>query len=139
MMSMDHERIFDPTERMLRQFGALSIVFFGALAARAYLHHRPLLAAVMGALGLAIGVSGLVRPRSIRPVFIGWMKVAFPIGWVVSRIVLAAIFYAIITPIALVLRITGRDVLGLKRGTGRTTYWQPKAIVNDKSRYLRQF
>jgi hypothetical protein len=138
-MSMDHERIFDPTEKMLRQFGALSIVFFGALAARAYFHHRPLLAIILEAVGLAIGVSGLVRPRSIRPVFIGWMKVAFPIGWIVSRIVLAAIFYAIITPIALVFRLMGRDVLGVKRGTGRTTYWQSKAVVNDKSRYFRQF
>jgi hypothetical protein len=136
---MDDRKIFDPTERMLRQFAALSIVFFGVLAARAYFHQRLLLAIVMSTVGLLIGVAGIVRPRTIRPVFVTWMKVAFPIGWVVSRIVLATIFYAIITPIALTFRLMGRDVLELGRTAGRTTYWQPKANVTDKSRYLRQF
>jgi hypothetical protein len=44
-----------------------------------------------------------------------------------------------ITPIAVAFRLMGRDALELERGAGRTTYWQPKGNVTDKSRYLRQF
>jgi hypothetical protein len=82
---------------------------------------------------------GLVRPRTIRLVWVTWMRAALPIGWLVSRVVLAAIFYAIITPVAVVFRAAHRDVLGLRRPAGGVTYWQRKPAVTDKSRYLGQF
>lgn len=137
-MSAEHPKAFDPTDRTLRQFGGMWIVFFMAVAVRTY-HHRPALALVIAVLAVSIGSMGVVSPRAIRPVFVGWMKVAWPVGWVVSRVILGTIFYAIITPVAVVFRLTGRDILGLKRRADRATYWQPKPAITDKSQYLRQF
>ena len=138
-MSAEHEQAFNPTDRTLRQFGGLWLVFFLALAARTYGHQQSTFALVLAVLAVTIGPMGIVWPKAIRPVFVGWMKVAWPIGWVVSRVILGTIFYAIITPVAVVFRLAGRDLLGLRRQTGRATYWQPKPATTDKSRYLRQF
>ena len=139
-MSTTSDSPFNPTERMLRQFAAMWIAFFLAIAARIYSHgQRPLLTIVVAVLALTIGPLGFMWPRFIRPVFVGWMRLAYPIGWVVSRVVLGAIFYGMFTPVAWAFRLTGRDLLGLKSQPSVLTYWQAKPTATDKSQYLRQF
>jgi hypothetical protein len=125
---------------MLRQFAVLWIVFFGGSAAwQQFVMHRPVLAAVLAVLAVTVGPLGVAWPRAIRPVFVGWMTLVAPIGWIVSRIVLSVIFYFLFTPVAWVFRLTGRDVLGLKSRPTATTYWHTRPRVTDKSAYLRQF
>lgn len=124
---------------MLRQFAALWILFFGAIALRQYYHPRPTVAIVLGVLALTIGPLGLASPRLIKPVFLGWMRAAYPIGWVVSRVVLSLIFYVVFTPVALFLRLTGRDALALKRQVSAGSYWRSRTEPVDKRQYLRQY
>lgn len=50
-------------------------------------------------------------PMLLAPVYVVWMKLAFLLGWVNSRILLCVIFFLIITPIALIARIFNRDAL----------------------------
>jgi hypothetical protein len=130
---------FSPTQRTLRQFAQLWIVFFAGLA----LWHgawrgQPALGLALVALALTIGPLGLLRPRSIRPIYIGWMVLAFPIGWMLSSLVLAIVYYGVITPIGLAFRLMGRDALR-RRARKSDTYWQPKPPVTDVRRYFRQF
>ena len=125
---------------MLRQFAAMWIVFFGGIAARQqFVLHRPIPAAILAVLAVTVGPMGLAWPRAIRPVFVGWMTLAYPIGWVVSRTVLGVAFYFLFTPVAWVFRLIGRDALELKSQPAATTYWHSKPTVTDKSAYLRQF
>jgi hypothetical protein len=132
--------LFSPTDRMLQQFAALWIVFFLAIAARQeFRHGRHVLAIVLVALAVTVGPMGLAWPRMIRPVFVGWMALAYPIGWVVSRIVLGVIFYGLFTPVAWVFRLMGRDALALKSQPNAVTYWQSKPVATDKAQYMRQF
>jgi len=139
-MSAANDNLFNPTNRMLRQFAAIAIVFFGAIAARQeFHHHRHGLATVFTVLAVTIGPLGLAWPRVIKPVFIGWMALAYPIGWTVSRIVLGGIFYGLFTPVALVFRLIGRDELALKSQPTAATYWRPKPSAVEQSQYLRQF
>ena len=131
---------FRPTDRLLRQFSGLWIVFFLAIAVRQELHdHRHLVATVLGVLAVAVGVLGLAWPRRIKPVFVAWMAVALPIGWIVSRVTLGVLFYGLFTPVAWTLRLKGRDELGLKQQPEVTSYWHRKPSATDKSQYLRQF
>ena len=90
-------------------------------------------------LAVTVGPLGIAWPRAITPLFIGWMALVYPIGWIVSRIVLGLLFYGLFTPVALVFRIIGRDELRLKPEPQTTTYWQPKPHAIDKTQYLRQF
>ena len=139
-MNPTHGNPFEPTERMLRQFAAIWVVFFGSIAAwQEYHHHRPVLAIVLAVLAMTVGPLGLAWPRTIRPVFIGWMALVYPLGWIVSRIVLGVVFYGMFTPLAWVFRLIGRDVLILKPQPTAATYWRPKPSAADESHYLRQF
>ena len=128
-----------PSAKKLRQFAALSLVFFVGLAALRLWHGRQdVETAALAGLGLMIGTLGLVRPAAIRFVYTGWMIAAFPIGWTVSRVMLALLFYGVFTPVAIVFRMTGRDLLGLRRRGGVETYWTVKPGVTDPRGYFRQ-
>ena len=128
-----------PSPRLLRQFAGLWIVFFGGLAVWHELAHgETRLAFVLGAVAITIGPAGLVWPSFIRPLFVGWLVLAFPIGWVVSRVLLVALFL-LITPVAMFFRVRGYDELKLRRRQGVTTYWTPKVRTTDVRSYLRQF
>jgi hypothetical protein len=65
------------------------------------------------------------------------MVVAFPIGWTVFRLVLGAFFYGILTPVAVVMRVAGRDALNLRRRDVRS-YWTVKKTPDDAASYFRQ-
>lgn len=131
---------FAPTDRMLRQFAALLAVFFVAIAARQEFHqHRHTIATLLAALALTVAPLGLVRPRAIRPLFIASMAVAYPIGWVVSRLVLGVIFYGLFTPVAWLFRLAGRDALLLKPKPRAETYWSRKPSAANPAQYLHQF
>ena len=122
---------------MLRQFSGIWIVFFGAIAARQEYHHHHTVAIVLAALALTLGPLGLVWPRVMKPIFVGWMRLTHPIGWVVSRLVLGLIFYGLFTPFAWVFRLMGRDALRLKPQPQASTYWLVKPRA-DLSQYFRQ-
>jgi hypothetical protein len=128
-----------PPDRMLRQFAGLCLVIFGGIAAwRAYSGTVDGWTIGWAAAAVLIGGVGLVVPRAIRPVYQGWMIVAFPIGWTVSKVVLGAMLYLVFTPVALVFRLMGRDALKLRQKPS-TSYWQPKSGAKSGEEYLRQF
>lgn len=130
---------FNPPARTLRQFAGLALVFLDGIGAwQALVRSHTTLGTVLVALGVAIGLAGLLRPALVRPVFVGSMLLTFPIGWVVSRVILALMFFGMFTPLALLFRLTGRDALRLRRNPGASTYWSNKPSAPDMRSYFRQ-
>ena len=84
-----------------------------------------------------LSVGGLVLPALIRPIFVGLILLTFPIGWVVSHLLLGLIFYGVVTPIGLILKISGHDPLQLKKPSGNSV-WKTSVGKTDATRYLRQ-
>ena len=131
---------FHPDRRTLRQFAVLWLLFFGGMAAWQVLcRHRTGLGLSIGALALVVGLAGLTRPDWIRLIFVGWMILAFPIGWTISQLVVLILFYGLFTPIGLVFRLIGRDPLHRARTVGVESYWTPKPAPADVRRYFKQF
>jgi len=97
-----------------------------------------MLALVFALVAVTVGPLGLIWPRAVKPIFVGWMALAYPIGWLVSRIVLGIIYYGLFTPVAVFFRMSGRDALRLKRAPQAASYWQPKPRALDKAHYFRQ-
>jgi hypothetical protein len=129
----------NPSPRTLRQFAALCLVIFGGLALWQALGRGNSTAAMLwAALALGLGPVGLVWPQSLTWVYIGAMIATFPIGWVVSRVILALFFYVIITPVAAVFRLIGRDALRRRPRSELATYWLPKPAATDFRSYFRQ-
>lgn len=131
---------FKPPESTLRQFAGLWLAAFGAIGVQQALGRgRPAVGLALGALAAAVGVLGLIRPRAVRPIFVGWMVLAFPIGWTVSNLLMGIIYFGLFLPFGLVFRLIGRDALALKPPAGATTYWKPRRPTADVRRYFRQF
>jgi Saxitoxin biosynthesis operon protein SxtJ len=131
---------FRPSDKTLRQFAGVWIVFFGGIAAyQGYFRERMAVALALGSLAAVVGLLGLAAPRAIRPIYVGWMVAAFPIGWVVSHLILALIFYGLFTPLAALFRLMGRDALHRKPRPGVDSYFVPKTTPVDHASYLRQY
>ncbi|MGA3284193.1 MAG: SxtJ family membrane protein [Verrucomicrobiota bacterium] len=131
---------FHPTPKSLRQFAVAWLFFFLAFGVHQYLARgRHELGLTLGVLAVVIGLLGLSRPATVRWLYVGWMVLAFPIGWVISQVALALMFYGIITPIAVFFRIRGRDLLCRKPAPEGTSYWTPKETPQDVRSYFRQY
>src|SRR5262245_17926166 len=131
----------NPGSRTLRQFAVGWLLFLLGLAAWHGLHRpRPVLGIVLAALALLGGAAGLLKPSLLRWVFRGWMMLAFPIGWLISQLVLLILFYGVFTPMALFLRLRGRDSLRLRRPPSADgSLWQRKDTPLDLQSYFRQY
>ncbi len=130
----------DPGNKSLRQFAAAWLVCLLLAGTHQYLargHHQAGLA--LGFVGLGVGGLGLVKPRSIRGLFVLSLRLTFPIGWVVSQLMLLLMFYCLITPVALIFRLKGRDLLSRKPAPDRTTFWVPAAQQREVRSYFRQY
>lgn len=116
------------------------MLFFGGLALwHGWAHGEPRTALVLGVLAVTVGGAGIIWPAALRPVFVGWLALAFPIGWLVSRLLLLFLFAGLITPVALAFRAAGRDVLQRRRQRGQSSYWMRKPPPAGVKSYLRQF
>lgn len=130
---------FRPREDKLEQFGMLGFaVLFGWAwwygESRGWPPAAGLACAAAGALGLvAVG-----HPRWLGPLFVAASLATFPVGWLVSRMVLGALLYGMFTPLGLAFRLAGRDPLALRR-RATDTYWTSKPAPRDRRRYLRQY
>jgi hypothetical protein len=126
------------TTRVLRQFAALWMLFFGALALWQYFRHDSRAwATIFGSLSVSLGPLGLLRPALIRPAFVVWMAMALPIGAVVSRVVLAILYYFLFALVGVLFKLVRRDALNLRRPE-TDTYWHVRPQVKDLRQYLRQ-
>ena len=53
----------------------------------------------------------LIIPKSLNPIYHIWMKIGLVLGWINTRIILGAVFYLIVTPIGLFVRLIGKNPL----------------------------
>lgn len=111
-----------------------------ALAGSATWLVSPRIVAVIAASALVAVAAGVLASLSFgRAVHDGWMEAVAPMGWTVSHLVLALVFFLVLTPIGLLLRATGRDSLRLRRGAAGSTGWLEHSTPSDARRYFRQF
>lgn len=135
----------DPTPRELRQFGCLWLPLFcgvvGTLCWRE--SDRLLVASLVWGIGAASALAGALRPRLIRPIFVGLIYLTAPIGWVVSYAVLAFVYYGVLTPIGLLLRLIGHDTIprgfDARSATRPSTYWTVPSSEKPLQSYFKQF
>ena len=130
---------WNPERKQLRQFAGIWFPAFCALVgwsiARKTGHWHEV--EVGWAIAGILSIAGLVYPSLIRPIFVGLILLTYPIGWVVSYVLLGVIFYGVVTPIGMILRLTGHDPLQLKAPLGNSL-WKSPVGKTDPARYLRQ-
>jgi hypothetical protein len=65
--------------------------------------------------------------------------IAFPIGFVLSHLLMGIIYYLVITPIGLVFRLIGRDPLGKRLDPDRASYWHERAATRPAASYFKLY
>jgi len=116
--------------------GAFFAVVGGVIAWRA---GTPKVFYAAGGIGAALCAAFYAVPALKRPMYLGWMYLFFPVGFVVSIVLLGLVYYLVLTPIALALRIVGHDPLTRKFEPGATTYWSARPPAPSSARYFKQY
>lgn len=146
MFNPFNEVKWHPDRRDLRSFAISLIVGFPSIAilflAIAYLRGRALdvsFAAAIAGGGVVAGLLFLAIPRLARPVYVVWYFVACCVGAVVGNVLLAVIFYVLVTGIGILVRKTGRLSLHKEFDRSRSSYWLDVESAPEPERYYRQF
>ena len=131
------KRSDNPNE--VRSFGIIFSVLFLFLSAYSLYKGKHEWGWYIGASAFFL-ISGLFIQPILRPLQYGWMKFAFALGWFNTRLILGLVFYLIVTPVGLFLKLIRKDTLGLKFDLTVSSYWkirEKKAF--DKKRYEQLF
>lgn len=91
-------------------------------------------------LAAAFLVLGLIAPRLLQPVFIVWMKFALAINWVVTRVLLSIVFFFLIAPMGVIMRIASEDPLKRRFEPDSPSYWEDaEEQPTDPNRYTNLY
>lgn len=127
---------WNPSDKKIRRFGGLLILFALAAAGLAWRRGSVRGAAGAASVGVLLGAVSAAAPKGGRLVYKAWTAAAFVIGAAVSTVLLLVLYYFVVTPLGLFFRWRGRDALGLAAG-GRDSYWTPLDIPEDKAYFER--
>jgi hypothetical protein len=129
-----------PDRKLLVEFSEVTMFFLGMVFAPLALWRGNTRGAViLWVLAVLARVIGLIRPTWLRPVFVGMTLASWPIGWVASHLAFAILYYGVVTPVALLFRLIGRDALRRRFDRAAASYWEPYNPDQGPERYLRQF
>jgi hypothetical protein len=129
----------DLSRKSLNKFGITMGVAFLVISCLILIRHRHSImpTSIISALFF---IFGLVLPGALKYVYIAWMKFAFMLGWVNTRLLLLAIFYLLFTPLGLIMRLFGADLLDKKINRKKQTFWLNKEReAFDPLNYERQY
>ncbi|WP_455245774.1 SxtJ family membrane protein [Petrachloros mirabilis] len=106
----------------LRSFGLLVGGLFSVIGLWPAVVHGDDFRAWAVILGGLLMAGGGIHPRLLAPIHKGWMRVGHVLGWVNTRILLGVVFYGLVTPIGVVLRMMGKNTMQQAFVDGESTY-----------------
>ena len=129
-----------PSQKELRWFGAMLLLLFAAVGLVAYWKAgAKTTASLLWSLGGLVALAYYsVRPLR-RPIYAAWMKLVYPLGWILSHLLLGTIFFLVITPIGFLMRLFGRDPMRRQLEVSTPSYWLPHRPTSQAARYFQQF
>lgn len=128
-----------PTPKQLRVFGAAALVFFGLAGWWLHAHGHPHWALAFWITAGVSGAAALILPQANFPLYAVLTLIAFPIGVVLSYLMLGVMWYVVMTIVAFCFRALGKDPLHRKWDRNAASYWTSYPKTTDRERYFRQF
>ena len=123
----------------LRSFGVMIGIIFLLIAGFLIYKDKESFQMLLYIAGSFIGL-GLLIQILLKPIYILWMAFAIILGWIMTRLILSLLFYVIITPIGVILKIIGKDSLELKKQSVKESYWNQRDKNLEKNQnYEKQF
>ena len=118
-----------------RSFGLVFFVVFLAVALYPLTHSSEirLWSLIISLIFLVLGLS---KSKILNPLNKLWFKFGILLGKIVSPVIMSIIFFLVVTPIGLIMRLLGKDLLNLKFNS-KKSYWIEKK--DQKSKMKNQF
>jgi len=134
------QRNREPTHRELRIFSLLLVLFFGLVGAVVLWQARLwTIATVCWTIALLLAIVFYCVPSVRRPTYMTWMAVMYPIGWAITYLLLALVYYGWVTSIGLVMRLFGYDPMRRRMNRQAKSYWIRRKPNKNINRYFRQY
>ena len=109
----------DSSPRALRRFALVVGALLGLIGILVW--PGVLSAALLTATGMLL--VGLAVPRMLKMPYKAWMTLAMVLGHIMTRVVLGVVFFLVVTPLGLIMRLFGRDPMNRKLDPEASTYW----------------
>lgn len=138
-MLLEEIKHIKETRKDLRKFGLSVGIVLMAIASVFFYFDKPVFI-YFGLIGAYLFMVGLFFPSTLKPFNRIWMTLAIVLGFISSRMILAVLFYIVLTPIGLIAKLVGKKFLALMYDHPSTTYWQKRSQSPNKHvDYERQF
>lgn len=119
----------NPSAMQLRVFGLALAVVCAIVTVTA---RNPAVRAIALILGAAVAAASGLAPRVLRPVYLALTLITLPIGYAVSFVALGLVYFLVVTPIGVGLRLMGRDPLKRRFEPAALTYWEPRRLTREE-------
>jgi hypothetical protein len=120
-----------------RSFGLSVGGVCAAIGVVSWWRGHDLVGPTLGGAGMLLVIFGLVMPRMLQAPNRVWWRFAQVIGWINARVLLSVFFFAVLSPVGIVMRLLGRNPLRTPRSD---TTWSPVAAGRRGPRhYERMF
>lgn len=140
MTELNARKSADPAPSSDRSFGVLFAVVFATAAGYTFYTSVPIVltGSLLGVAGV-LTIIALFRSELLAPFNKAWSKLGVLLGRIVSPVVLAVMFFFLITPVALVLRAAKRDVLKLRIKKVNTHWVERNPVGPNPDSFKNQF
>lgn len=124
----------------IKQFGMVLAAMLIIFSAAQFIKHKILLSQWFFGAGCGMLCVTLLVPKALRPIYKIFLKVAHAIGWFNTRVILIIIYFVLLCPIAVIMKVAGKDLLNRKIDKGALTYWINRAASKvPKEQLEKQF
>ena len=127
------------TKKELREFGLTIGIILVILGFIALWRNKDIYSYFLS-VGVAFVILGITFYKVLLPLQKIWMGFSIIIGFFVSRIVLTILFYLVLTPIGIIVKIFGKDILDERIDRKKESYWHEKdPSLKEKVYYENQY
>ena len=116
-----------------RSFGLLFFVVFFIVGFWPLINSDPIRIWALS-LSLIFLILGVINSKLLNPLNFYWIRFGEILGKVIAPIIMLIVFFIILTPIGIVLRLFGKDLLKLKKSKFLTSYWVSRKKINSMDR-----
>ena len=133
--------LFNHEEPRGRQWKGMIIPLIAGsvYTATLYLESPATIAVVAAAALISLGILVWFHESFGNRFYRTWTLLFMPLAWSVSTLLLVLVYYLVLSPIGLVLRMFGRDPMHREFDRDATSYWVKRDNTVDPDRYFRQF
>ena len=113
-----------------RSFGIVFFLLFFVMAFWSFRGDFQQIKIIPFILSLIFLILGLINSKLLTPLNKLWLKIGEILGRIIAPIVIAIVFFLVITPTAIIMRLLGKDLLNIKK-SNQKTYWIHKNNKNN--------